>query len=65
LRECRIGSPPWFAGVFWLVLSLVAHSLAALAIRLRAYRAAWLLIRVTQWCCRRAAECAVEGGAEL
>lgn len=64
MKECRIGSLPWFAGVFWLVLSCAAHAAATLAFKARLNRVAWLLIHATMRCNREAMACAVEGGAE-
>lgn len=63
-RECRIGSLPWFAGMWWLSLSWAAHYVA-----LWAARAGWLWLgwRALDWtvgAAQLAARCAREGGAE-
>ncbi len=70
--ECRIGSVPWFAGLFWLGLSCLSHAASWGAFHVgdrlpwtRAWRLTWLLIRATTWCNDMAKRCAVEGGAEV
>lgn len=57
-RECRIGSVPWFAGVFWLGLSCIAHYIALGALSL-----GWAALGWTTRAARMAAQCAREGGA--
>jgi hypothetical protein len=74
MTEARVGSLPWFAGVFWLLLSMASHKLAALAFyvgdafpRLErpAWSAAWKLIGAVNKCNKMATRCAIEAGAEL
>jgi hypothetical protein len=63
-RECRIGSLSWFAGVWWLGLSWVAHVAARGATRAGWFRVAWVLVGWTQWTTGQAVACAREGGSE-
>lgn len=62
--ECRIGSVPWFAGVFWLLLSFVPHVAARLAFHANWMWLARKSIDASQACLRQAVLCAIEGGAE-
>ena len=60
----RIGSVPWFAGVWWLALSVSVHALAWITFRIGWWSAAWRLIAASNWCCAVSLKCAVEAGAE-
>lgn len=61
--ECRIGSLPWFAGVFWLILGASAYGVARGAFWTRdgltwvTYR----LCEVAGACYARSIECSREG----
>lgn len=65
MKEAKIGSLPWFAGVFWLLLSTVCLGAGHLFFRIGCNRAAWKAIHYTNKCNRMAFQCAEEGGAEL
>lgn len=62
-RECRIGSVPWFAGVFWLGLSCIAHYIALGAARMGWLSLGWAALGWTTRAARMAVQCAREGGA--
>lgn len=73
MKEARVGSLPWFAGVFWLLLATLAHGLATAAFRLGdqfrqfqrpSWWTAWKFIALVNWCNRLAYQCALEAGAE-
>jgi len=65
-RECRIGSLPWFCGVWWLTLGVLLHGAAWGAHRLRdgLTLAILGLLDGSRWCSERAMECAKEGAEE-
>jgi len=66
VREARIGSVPWFAGVFWFGVGELFHG-AAWAVLYVRDGLSWLilkLIAVTEWCLAQAMLCAKEAGAE-
>lgn len=65
MKECRVGSLSWFAGVWWLLIALALQSLSWAAFYARLNRAAWVLIRLTCRAQRAALACAIEGGGEL
>ena len=64
MTNVRIGSVPWFAGVWWLALSVPAHALARITFRTGWWSAARRLIAATNWCCAMSLKCALEAGAE-
>jgi hypothetical protein len=73
MKEATIGTLPWFAGVFWLLLSVVSHLSASWffiigdkspMMKSPAWQAAWRMIRVTNWCNKMAYRCALEAGAK-
>lgn len=64
-EECRIGSLPWFAGVFWLILACLLSSFGRLALKLRLHRLSWAFIMASNRACQTASRCAFEGGAKL
>jgi len=62
--EARIGSLPWFAGVWWLGVSCALHYLARGAARVGWVKAAWVLVGWTTRATAAALACAREAGAE-
>ncbi len=64
-QECKIGSVPWFCGIFWLAISLVASGLARLFCKAYCLRLSYLFIVLSNKACAVAARCAFEGGAKL
>lgn len=72
MKEVRIGSVSWFAGVFWLLMSLGFQGLARVAfhtgeIRIfqrPAWWATWKLIHLANRTNKLAYTCALEAGAE-
>lgn len=63
-RVCRIGSLPWFAGVFWLGLSWVTHYIALGAARAGWMWLGWTALGWTVKAAQAATACAREGGAD-
>lgn len=66
MKECRIGSLPWFAGVFWLTLAVLIQQAGWASFYARDVFAGFTLwaCKTADWCNDRARECAIEGGAE-
>jgi hypothetical protein len=73
VKEARVGSLSWFAGVSWLLLSVAAHGAASVSFRVGdrvkwlqrpAWWAAWKGIALVNKCNKWALRCAVEAGAE-
>ncbi len=65
MKEARIGSLPWFAGVYWLLIAMLFEALGYACLRVGAHRLAWRSISMTNKASRMAMQCAVEAGAEL
>lgn len=65
MTPCRIGSLPWFAGVWWLIVALVLQGFSRLALALRLHLVSLSLLILALRATRLATQCAVEGGAEL
>jgi len=62
-RECRIGSLAWFAGVWWLGLSVALNTMGWGMFCLRNWTAdaALLCARLAGECAQQAVTCAREG----
>jgi hypothetical protein len=74
VKEARIGSLSWYAGVFWLVGATLAHGSGLVAFRLGdrvkwlqrpAWWTAWKFISLVNKCNKWALRCALEAGAEV
>jgi hypothetical protein len=66
MHEARIGSLPWFAGIFWFLLG-GAFYLSAWGVMYLRDGASWLILKlssVTAWCMEQATKCAKEAGGE-
>lgn len=64
MSECRYGSLPWFAGLWWLGVCWAMHWAARGAVELGWFRLAWVLVRWTERTSELSIACAREGGAE-
>jgi hypothetical protein len=65
-RECRIGSLPWWAGVWWFTLGSGLHGAAwgAFYARDGLTLVCYRLCALAGACFAKSRECAREGGAE-
>lgn len=60
----RIGSLSWFAGVWWLALSVLTQALAWICLHIYLYRLSWAFINLAMKCNALAMRCAIEAGAK-
>jgi len=65
VKEAPIGaSVAWYAGVFWLLVSIVSQQLVRAALLLHWNWAAWRALDAARYANRMAHACATEAGAE-
>lgn len=65
MTEAKIGSLPWFCGVWWLLLSLVCQGAVRVVLKLHLPNSwAWKALKGGMACNKLAFQCAIEAGAK-